>query len=441
MKRRWSARATLGLLISASAACALHSPASRAASLTFTSTPTSAAAPHGYWLGLNGNSASNPYTHEPQGPVAQFARYGIVYDRSFEIYAGALPSETERDSSGGTLFEDKLQLDHRYGMIPVSTIEYRGYHGNFSSDPYLPKEARTGAEAAEGKTTIAQYVAGFVSTASAILGLIRREDPRMPVLFEPMNEPWGYTTPMFNGAQYAHVIAKLLPAAQAAGIPLTDIYVAAIGTDQQLNEQGEAEAFAPGWIPAMYAAEPSLHSEIQGWYFHPYGPPSGIEAEDDLGIQSIPEVRKRMTSGQDNIIVSEIGYCASQQGGDCHESGQAEVETRAEAAAQLTAMLENALPYRQAGWLRALIVYGRGDGGWAMVDPNTRQLDAQGEALEEFAFAHGGGEETAQDCTEASLFSFNPGAVAPIAGDFLERPFDEVAGCSAGHRPANTTIP
>lgn len=426
--QRSAAPKALLMLMSACLASGVLSQTSRAAPIAFAATVTNTTAPHGYWLGLNGNSASNPYTHEPQGPVDEFARYGIAYDRSFEIYAGQLPRETEGDGHGGTLFEDKLQLDDRYGMIPVSTIEYQGYRASFTSDPYFPRQARTAAEQAEGKSTIAQYVDGFVKTAGAILRLVDREYPGMPVLFEPMNEPWGYTTPSFNGAQYAHVIAQLLPAAQAAGIPLTDIYVAAFGPDERLNARDEAEPFPAGWIAAMYDAEPSLRSTVQGWYFHPYGPSSGGLSEESEGIQSVPEVRRQMTSGENNIIVSEVGFCARQQGGDCHESGPAEVETGAEAAEELTTMLGNALPYREAGWLRALIIYGRGDGGWAMVDPATRRPNAQGEALESFALAHPTGAPPPRACPETDLFGFGISSPPPLEPDFLEHPFDAY-GC------------
>jgi hypothetical protein len=387
------------------------------------------AAPDGYWLGLNGNSASNTFDGEPQGPVDEFARDGIVYDRSFELTAGDLPSETETDSKGSTLFEDKLRLDHEYGMIPVSPIEYSGYRGNLSPDPGFPQETRTGAEETEGKTTIAQYVAGFVKSASAIITLVSRDYPGMPILLEPMNEPWGYTTPVFNGAEYARVIAKLLPAARAAGIPLSDIYVSAFGADAQLNEHGEAEYFTPGWVAAMYAAEPSLRSAIQGWYFHPYGPPSGTELYDSWGIQSVAEVRKQMSSGENNIIVSEVGYCASEEGGDCNNSGQSEVHTRQEAAERLTTMLDNALPYYEAGWLKALIVYGRGDGGWAMVEEASKRIDSQGAALEAFALAHGKGVPPAEEsCGPASLLGFE---LAGASGDqrTIAGPIDPAASC------------
>jgi len=70
------------------------------------------------------------------------------------------------------------------------------------------------------------------------------------VLFEPINEPWGYTTPQYGGAQYADVIAALLPAARAAGIPLDDIYVAATGKGCTAT----GECMSNGWLTSMYAA-------------------------------------------------------------------------------------------------------------------------------------------------------------------------------------------
>ncbi len=52
-------------------------------------------------------------------------------------------------------------------------------------------------------------------------------------------------------------------------------------------------------------------------------------------------------------------------------------------------MLGNALTYRRAGWLRALIVYSRNAGGWAMQQLPGPTLTAQGRALLSFADAHG----------------------------------------------------
>jgi hypothetical protein len=244
-------------------------------------------------------------------------------------------------------------------MIPVIAIEYKGYAGEYNSDPHFPTEAR-------GSKTLQEYVEGFITSASAI----RAAYPGRTILFEPMNEPWGYTTPQFNGAQYADVIAKLLPAARLAGIPLSTIYVGANGKR---------------WLSQMYNAQPSLRTQVQGWYFHPYGAARGSFEENSQGIQSLPHVQAEMTSGQNNIIVSEVGYCAQDVNGgrSCSSENFAH---GSEAAEQLTETLNNALPYHEAGWLKALLVYSRNAGGWAMQLPRG-ELTPSGEALQAFADA------------------------------------------------------
>ncbi len=345
-------------------------------------------APTAPWLGLDRNSV-NVVDGHTLGPVGEFSAGGIVFDRTLDLTAGESLQQVEPFGEGVTTFADRLRIDHENGMVPVAIIDFRGNPGNFAPTPYFPREERSPAELSEGKTTIGEYVEGFISSATAILTLVAERYPGMPVLLEPMNEPWAYTTPWYEGAQYARVLARLLPAARAAGIPLADIYVSAFGADQRLNGKGEKEAYEPGWVAAMYAAEPALEHEIEGWYFHPYGPPAGSEMDDSWGIQSLPAVRSRMTSGEDNIIVSEVGYCAREAGGDCHETGQAEVADQDEAAARLPEMLENARPYHEAGWLHALIVYARSDGGWSMQDYPSGRLNALGEAYEAFALAHG----------------------------------------------------
>ena len=336
------------------------------------------------WLGLDGNSISNPASGNWLGPVDLFARHQIAYDRTFELVAGQLPSEV--GSSRGhewSRFEDGLAYDHEYGMIPVSVIEYRGYPPVYTSDPDFPQNRATGEA---GKDTIAGYVAGFVRSASAILRLIARRYPGMQVLFEPINEPWGYTTPQYDGAEYADVIAVLLPRAAAAGIPLSDIYVGAIG------EGCAVSCAADGWIPEMYAAKPALETEIQGWYLHPYGPAHGIGEGGEQGIESLPLVQAQMTSGQSNIIVSEVGYCDDQlnrtlEDPPCEGGG----EPAATATRELTRMLDVALRYHDEGWLRALIVYDRNAGGWATQEYPSKALSPAGRALVAFARAFGQG--------------------------------------------------
>jgi hypothetical protein len=171
------------------------------------------------------------------------------------------------------------------------------------------------------------------------------------------------------------VIAKLLPEAQTAGIPLANIYVAAYGRH---------------WVSKMYEAQSKLKTEIEGWYFHPYGPPSGTAEENGQGIQSLPNVQAEMTSGQNNIIVSEIGYWTHDVNGGESKGGPSSVwaENSTQAAQWLTETLDNALPYRQAGWLKALLIYSRNDGGWAMELPGST-LTKQGEALDNFANVYG----------------------------------------------------
>jgi hypothetical protein len=341
-------------------------------------------APASPWLGLDGNSISNPADNEWLGPVDVFSSRHIAYDRSFELIAGQLPSEV--GSSRGhswSRFEEGLAYDHEYGMIPVSVIEYRGFPRVYTSDPDFPQN-RTAGEA--GKDTIAGYVTGFVRSASAILRLIARRYPGMQVLFEPINEPWGYTTPQYDGAEYADVIAALLPRAAAAGIPLSDIYVGAIG------EGCAASCVADGWVPEMYAAQPALETEIQGWYLHPYGPAHGIGEGGEPGIESLPLVQAQMTSGQSNIIVSEVGFCDDQlnrtlEDPACEGGG----EPAATATRELTQMLDVALRYHDEGWLRALIVYARNAGGWAMQEYPSKALSPAGRALVAFARAYGRG--------------------------------------------------
>jgi hypothetical protein len=86
-------------------------------------------------------------------------------------------------------------------MIPVITIEYKGYDRTgyqSTSDPEFP-QARTKKEEEEGKNTIKAYAEGFVKSASAILKFVNEKTPGRQVLFEPMNEPWNVTTPQYNG--------------------------------------------------------------------------------------------------------------------------------------------------------------------------------------------------------------------------------------------------
>jgi hypothetical protein len=295
--------------------------------------------PSGPWLGLNGNSLTF------LGPVDRFVEHGALYDRSdaVEWIAG----ETLAQGGRG------LAASIKDGMIPDVTIEFAGYPGCSFHSQCLPTS--DGA--------IAAYVDGFIATATEI----RAKYPAAGIPFEAINEPWGYG----SAGQYAAILASLLPAAARAGIPLTDIY---------------AGAYEHGWVQDLYEAQPRLQSEIKGWYLHPYAG----EREPDEGIASLPAIQAKMTSGQNNVIVSEIGFCAPDvnDAGDKCTGAPAQSRDSSEAAALLEGELKAALPFHQAGWLRALIVYSRNDGGWAM-QLKGGALTAQGAAFERFAEAYG----------------------------------------------------
>jgi len=99
-------------------------------------------------------------------------------------------------------------------------------------------------------------------------------------------------------------------------IPLSDVYIPAYG-NQWLKEVG-----GKAWVAELYKAGEELgkkeevkearkilEKKIAGWYFHPYGSPNGAEEEYRQGFESMPHVQAEMHSGQNNIIVSEVGYC------------------------------------------------------------------------------------------------------------------------------------
>ena len=215
--------------------------------------------PAGPWLGLNGNSLTF------LGPVDAFVEHGALYDRSdaVEWVAG------ETLAQGG----EGLSASIKDGMIPDVTIEFAGYSGCSFHSQCLPTS----------DAAITSYVDGFIATATEI----RAKYPAAEIPFEAINEPWGYG----SADQYAAILARLLPTAARAGIPLTQIY---------------AGAFEHGWVQSLYQAQPQLQSEIKGWYLHPYAG----ERNPGEGIGSLPSIQAEMTSGQNNLIVSEIGFCA-----------------------------------------------------------------------------------------------------------------------------------
>ncbi len=293
--------------------------------------------PNGPWLGLNGNSSRG------LGPVDEFVEHHVVYDRSgpVEWLAGEPLSAGERGLTAS--------LDA--GMIPVVTIEFSGYSNCSWESRCLPT-----SEAA-----IREYVTGFVDSAAEI----EARYPAAGILFEVVNEPWGYGTP----AQYAAILARLEPEAARVGLPLSQIYAGATGG---------------GWVGALYKARPLLQTEVKGWYLHPYVHTAAA------GIGSLPQVQSEMTSGQNNLSVSELGFCApdvNKASSQCGSSPQ-DAGSAAEAARLLSAELQAARPDHAAGWLRDLLVYSRNDGGWAMQLSGGR-LTQPGEALAAFASEYG----------------------------------------------------
>ena len=305
------------------------------------------------WLGLDGNGAFET------GGLSAFVDHNIVYDRDgphvwdegVEFEAGELPSKG-----------DSLERSIDAGTIPIVTIEY-DYHFEhwWGSDSNFPHTT-------EG---IDDYATGFVKTVKAI----REAYPAKQILFEVMSEPWGNTTPEYNAAQYANVTATLLPALKEAGIPLEDVYV-----DAQQANQNSKEEWTENWVSAMYESKPALQSEIQGWSFQTSGPPKGEE-----GIDTVPTLRKFILSGENNTIIG-VGYCAPdvESGEDCTSE---HAENSTQATEWLKEALTTALTYHEEGWLRALLVYARHEGGWSMQQADGT-LTAQGETLQKFADEH-----------------------------------------------------
>jgi hypothetical protein len=290
----------------------------------------------GPWLGLNGNSA------EHVGPLEQFVEHGVIYDRSgaIELIAG----ETLAQDGAG------LARSIRAGMIPVIPIEFDGYQRCTFGKQCLPLDGKA----------ISTYAEGFISTAEEIIG----KYPAAGVKFEAINEPWGYGT----AAEYAAFLAVLLPRLAHSHIPLEDVYVGATGDT---------------WVKGLYEAQPQLRSEIRGWYLHPYAK----ERKPDQGMAEVPAIRSEMASGQNNLIVSEIGFCAVSVDQRCLSTA-APAYDPPDAAKTLEKELMIALADHRAGWLRAAIVYSRSDGGWAM-DLKGGQLTDSGEMLLRFADRYG----------------------------------------------------
>jgi hypothetical protein len=323
----------------------------------------------GRWLGLDYNSSTGV------GGIDDFAARGVVYDRS-----GRLETDAGQTAGDGSALARGVSRSIAAGMAADVEVDPAtgplGCAGNPNTTTLcLPRD----------QADVRAYVRGFVATASSI----KRRYPHWPFVFEPMDEPWNWPSPPGTTSgraaaqEYAAVLAQLLPAAAAAGIPLTDIYVPGVG---QLGD-------GSGWISDLYQAQPCLKpgpsscGPIEGWNLHPYGLPNS-SAE---GIGSVPGLRSPMLSGQNNVIVSEIGFCARDVNGgrDCNQNRSDVVGSSAQAARWLAETLHEALAMHRAGWLKALLLWNRAGDGWAM-QKDDGSLTAQGQVLARFASSSNG---------------------------------------------------
>ena len=199
-----------------------------------------------------------------------------------------------------------------------------------------------------------------------------------------MDEPWNWGSPAGTtsgraaASEYAAVLADILRRSRRAGLDLGRYYVPTTG---RLDD-------GSSWIADLYAAQPCLapgpHScgPIRGWNVHPYGLPDLTTQ----GIGEVPILRKQMRSGGGNVIISEIGFCSIevQGGAECNENVPQIDATNTQAADLLRETLLEALPMHRAGWLKALIIWDRAQGGWAMQTP-ADHLTAEGSVLTRFA--------------------------------------------------------
>ena len=321
------------------------------------------------WLGLNSNSngvfAGGTYaTYANTTLHAYWDRGG---NDGWEPVAGETPESTKGVEGG--LAED-LKASHEAGMKPIVTIRYAGEdeENEYAPDPNFP-----GASSEQRKA----YVKGFVKTAEKVLANYSN------AVFEVINEPWAKTYPeAYDGRQYGEILAELMPALTAAGIPLSKVYVAAYGEgDEWINgENSEKEK-----VKGIYRANSNLEDEILGWYYHCDGGSTGEclvggGASDGIGQAG----RSEMQSGKYNIIASEVGenYEARKEG----SKGAKEAELAAKKT-EFKEVLNQADTYHNEGWLTALLIYSRSAGAWAMMKEG--KSTPLGEVFEEFAKVYG----------------------------------------------------
>ncbi|HTX10894.1 MAG TPA: hypothetical protein VME22_19885 [Solirubrobacteraceae bacterium] len=311
------------------------------------------------WLGLDYNSLPGI------GQLTQFVAHRIVYDRegNIEPQAGAL-------ATVGSKLWRGVRTSLGAGMVPDLEIDQDPAPGCMATRGCLPV----------GTAAIASYVRGFVATAQSVL----RAFPDHQLLFEPMDEPWDLNPSGPDrqaAATYAAVLSVLLPAIERArdpSIPLDRVYVPATG---RLSD-------STNWLADLYDAQPCLRpgpatcGPVAGWNVHIYGLPGAIEG----GIGALPGLRAQMASGEDNVVVSELGFCALdvQAGTACDHNTPTVDGSSRQVSAWLSETLDEAATMHRAGWLKAVLVWARASGGWSMQLPDGA-LTAQGRALVEFS--------------------------------------------------------
>ena len=159
------------------------------------------------------------------------------------------------------------------GMIPVIPIE-------FARLPELRPSAGTACRPTPGRSANTRGASSPRPKKSSPATRPRRSCSRRST------SPGATASPQ----QYAAFLALLLPPWRSSHLPLEDVYVGASGR---------------AGCGRSTQAQPQLRTEIQGWYLHPYA----RERKPGQGIAELPRIRAEMASGQNNLIVSEIGFC------------------------------------------------------------------------------------------------------------------------------------
>jgi hypothetical protein len=291
------------------------------------------------WLGLNGNHANSSVFG---GSQTFFSTLGISFTRC-QIQQGQV-----NDDNGVPLLTDMATCSS-IGQTPVVVVSPSTYGG--------------GAFPTGG--AIATFATYFVSQVQAVESAY----PKLGALYEIDNEPWNFYSPGATAAQYADLVVQVINACITAKLDVTRVF-------PMIKDMA--------WIGGMYSQQATLKTIVQGWSFHPYGPPPPQYGTNTIqGISAIPNARGTLFSGANNIIISEVGFqdrqISNTAGGGVSDANNGQV------AEWMQLLLEQALEYRLAGWLRAMLIFHRTSGNFAMVVVNSSGvLTPAGTALVQF---------------------------------------------------------